>query len=66
MALDQDGIAVSTGSACASSDLKPSHVLLSCGYDYNQAHSSLRVFWSFTTLAEVKYFLKSLKKMLNN
>lgn len=63
MALDQDGIAVSTGSACASSDLKPSHVLLSCGYDYNQAHSSLRVsFGRFTTLAEVKYFLKSLKK----
>jgi cysteine desulfurase len=40
--LDLEGICVSTGSACSSSSLEPSHVLLSLGVPPEQAHCSLR------------------------
>jgi cysteine desulfurase len=63
MLLDEKGIAVSTGSACASLKLEPSHVLLACGYLPYQAHSSLRVsFGRFTTEKEIDVFLKALKE----
>lgn len=42
-ALDLDGIAVSTGSACSSGSSKPSHVLLALGLSELDAHSSLRL-----------------------
>jgi len=42
MSLDMQGIAVSSGSACASGENEPSHVLLSMGLDPIRAHSSLR------------------------
>ena len=41
--LDLEGIAASSSSACSSSSLEPSHVLLSLGLSYEQAYSSLRL-----------------------
>lgn len=43
LALDLDGIAVSTGSACSSGSTKPSHVLTALGLSEIEAHSSLRM-----------------------
>jgi cysteine desulfurase len=41
--LDSKGIAVSTGSACSSHKLEPSHVLLSLGLKPEECHGSLRI-----------------------
>lgn len=65
IALDQEGIAVSTGSACTSKELKPSHVLKAMGLSDLQAHSSLRVsLGKHTTASEIDYFLKVLPKVI--
>lgn len=57
--LDNQGIAVSTGSACSSGSLEPSHVLLSIGCPPEIAHGSLRVSMGrFTTETDVDYFLE--------
>lgn len=41
--LDLEGVAASSGSACASGSLDPSHVLLAMGLPYEMAHGSLRI-----------------------
>ncbi|MFW6118420.1 MAG: aminotransferase class V-fold PLP-dependent enzyme, partial [Chloroflexota bacterium] len=41
--LDLEGICASTGSACSSASLEPSHVLLALGLSPEQAHGSLRL-----------------------
>src|SRR5664279_1570025 len=57
--LDNKGIAVSTGSACSSGSLEPSHVLLSIGCPPEIAHGSLRIsIGRFTTEADIDYFLE--------
>ncbi len=52
LALDLEGIAVSTGSACASSDLKPSHVLIALGLGPEDYHSSARFSLGKQTIEE--------------
>jgi len=65
LSLDQEGIAVSTGSACTSQALTPSHVLMAMGLSDLEAHSSLRIsLGKYTTLAEINYFLKVLPKII--
>lgn len=59
--LDFEGIGVSTGSACSSKSLEPSHVLLAIGLKPQDAHGSLRVtLGRFTTEEEINYFLEKL------
>jgi cysteine desulfurase len=61
LGLDQEGIAVSTGSACTSLALTPSHVLIAMGLSDLEAHASLRVsLGKHTTLQEINCFVKVL------
>lgn len=65
MRLDEKGIAVSTGSACSSKSLEPSHVLLAIGLKHVEAHGSLRVTLSReNTKEEIDYFVKCLEKVV--
>jgi cysteine desulfurase len=52
LALDLQGVAASSGSACASGSLDPSHVLLAMGLDLNDALGSLRLTTGWTTTDE--------------
>jgi len=61
MQLDMEGIACSTGSACSSFKLEPSHVLLATGLKPEQAHGSLRVsLGRFTTKKDIEKIIKVL------
>jgi len=63
--LDSLGISVSTGSACSSVKLEPSHVLLATGLKHEQAHGSLRVtLGRWSTKSDVNYFLKVLPPII--
>ncbi len=63
--LDLNGIAVSSGSACASFSAKESYVLKALGYSENRIKSSLRFsFGKFTTKEEIKNTLKILSRAL--
>ncbi|MBU2638350.1 MAG: cysteine desulfurase [Nanoarchaeota archaeon] len=63
--LSMKGIAVSTGSACSSTELEPSHVLLAIGLRHEEAHGSIRFTLSkYTTKAELDYTLKELKSVV--
>lgn len=64
--LDMEGIAVSTGSACASGSLDPSHVLLATGISAELAHGSIRISMGReTTMSDVKYVLNILPKVID-
>ena len=59
--LDLMGIAASTGSACSSAKLEPSHVLLAIGLKHQEAHGSLRItLGKWTTEREINYLIKVL------
>ncbi len=59
--LDMKGIAASSGSACTSGSLDPSHVLLAIGLPHEVAHGSLRLTLSeYNTMEEVEYVIQEL------
>ena len=63
--LDDKGIAASSGSACTSGSLDPSHVLLAIGRIHDVAHGSLRLsLGEETTEEEVDYIIKSVKEVV--
>lgn len=63
--LDINGIAASSGSACTSGSLDPSHVLLAMGLPHEIAHGSLRLTLSeFTTEEEIDYVLDLLPQII--
>ena len=65
--LDLVGIAASSGSACTSGTLDPSHVLLAIGLPHEIAHGSLRLTLSeFTTEEDVDYVLEQLPGIVEN
>ena len=65
IALDLEGIAVSTGSACSSGTLEPSHVLRAMGLPTHRTQNSIRIsLGSGNTDAEVDYFLEKLPKVV--
>ena len=60
--LDQKGICASSGSACTSGSLDPSHVLLAIGLPHEIAHGSLRLTLSDeTTKEEIDYVVEQIK-----
>jgi len=63
--LDQKGICASSGSACTSGSLDPSHVLLAIGLQHEIAHGSLRLTISKdTTKEDIDYTVDELKKIV--
>ncbi|MCI8313378.1 MAG: cysteine desulfurase NifS [Lachnospiraceae bacterium] len=63
--LDMDGICGSSGSACTSGSLDPSHVLLAIGLPHEIAHGSLRLtLGEETTREEIDYVVESIKKIV--
>lgn len=61
--LDAKGICTSTGSACSSKSLEPSHVIMALENNPERAHGSLRITLSrYTTKEEVDFAIKEIKK----
>lgn len=64
--LDLAGIAASSGSACSSSSLKPSHTLVAMGLSNQEAYGSLRITLGFeNTKEEIDYFLKVIPEIVS-
>ncbi len=63
--LDLNGIAASSGSACSSGSLDPSHVLLAIGLSHEVAHGSLRLtFGRDNTMEEIDFVVDKLKEIV--
>lgn len=63
--LDFKGISVSTGSACSSKSLKPSHVLEALGVPVEMIHGTVRfTVGDFTTKEDIDYVVDSLKEVV--
>lgn len=66
MLLDSKGVAASTGSACSSKSLEPSHVLLAIGLKHEEAHGSLRLtLGKYSKKADVAYVLEILPEIVD-
>ena len=66
LSLDIEGIAGSSGSACTSGSLDPSHVLLAIGLPHEIAHGSLRLsLGDFNTEEEIDYVVKKLVEIVD-
>jgi cysteine desulfurase len=64
--LDMKGVCGSSGSACSSGSLDPSHVLLAIGLTHEIAHGSLRLsFGDDNTLEDVEYLLEEIPKIVS-
>lgn len=67
ISLDFAGICASSGSACTSGSLDPSHVLLAIGLPHEKAHGSLRLTLSEeTTMEDIDYTVEEIKKVVAN
>ena len=65
--LDMKGVEASTGSACSSSSLEPSHVLIAIGLKHEQAHGSLRLtLGKQNNESDVDYVLEVLPEIVKN
>ena len=65
IALDLEGVAVSTGSACSSGTLEPSHVLKAMGFPVHRTQNSLRFsLGAFSTSEEVDYVVGILPRLV--
>jgi len=61
LSLKDEGISVSTGSACSSKTLEPSHTLISCGLLHEEAHGSLELtVGRFTTESDINRIIEVL------
>ena len=66
LSLDMEGIAASSGSACSSGSLNPSHVLTATGLTHEKAHGSLRLtLGDFTTEDEIDYVIEKLQPIVD-
>lgn len=65
LSLDMEGIYASTGSACSSGSLDPSHVLLALGLKHEQAHGSLRLtLGKHTTKEDLDFTVDKIKEIV--
>jgi cysteine desulfurase len=65
--LDEKGIFVSTGSACSSNTLQPSHVLKAIGLPHEEIHGSIRIsLGRWTTKEELEKLVKVLPKIIKD
>lgn len=64
--LDQAGISASSGAACSSGSLEPSHVMLACGYSEAESNSALRfTVGKFTTAEEIDQATKIIREVID-
>ena len=64
--LDEKGIAASSGSACTTGSLQPSHVMMAMGLPYTLAHSSIRFSLSrYTTEAEIAAVIEAMPPIID-
>ncbi|HBI17129.1 MAG TPA: cysteine desulfurase NifS [Candidatus Moranbacteria bacterium] len=65
LSLDMEGVYASTGSACSSGSLDPSHVLLALGLKHEQAHGSLRLtLGKHTTKEDIDFTIDKIKEIV--